>query len=92
MMADQSYQDILVDVLRTGVITSSDVESLSSIEEVPDETEVNDYKLIELSPLFLAMEDEPDQLERKLHGMAHEAIAEGDINKAWMIILAFNNE
>ena len=60
-------------------------------EEIPDETEVNEFKLLELSEIFLSLEDEPAELEVALHRQAQELLKENKLKEAWMTLLAFNN-
>jgi hypothetical protein len=52
---------------------------------------VNEYKLLELSDIFVTLEDEPAKLERALHERAKSLIANNDIEGAWMTLLAFND-
>lgn len=64
---------------------------LGRILELPDETEVNEFKLIDLSDLFISLEDEPEKLEIALHQKAQEYLRESKIEEAWKTLLAFNN-
>jgi len=73
------------------ILTGNDLGQLGNIEQLPNETEVNDYKLIELSEIFVKYEDEPHELEIKLHEHAHELLANGRVSEAWMTLMSFNN-
>ena len=64
---------------------------LAGVTELPNETDVNEYKLLELSEFFLTLEDEPAKLELTLHERAKQLIAENDITAAWLTLLAFND-
>jgi hypothetical protein len=64
---------------------------LGGIEILPDETEVNEFKLIELSELFMEFENDAPQLEQKLHLLAKQYLSENKLNEAWKTLLAFNN-
>ena len=61
------------------------------IVELPNETDVNEYKLIELSDLFISLEDKPTELEHELHTRSKELLKENKLDEAWMTLLAFNN-
>jgi hypothetical protein len=52
---------------------------------------VNEYKLLELSELFVSLEDDPAALEVALHQRAKELLAENKLEEAWMTLLSFNN-
>lgn len=85
------FDQLPMDVKKSSVLTGNDLGILASVEILPDETEVNEYKLIELSELFVSLEDEPLELEIKLHQRAKKLIAENKIEEAWLSLLAFNN-
>lgn len=72
-------------------LTGNDLGILGNVEHLPDETAVNDYRLVELSDLFVSLEDEPKKLEEELHKHAHQLLSEGKTEEAWMTLLAFNN-
>jgi len=79
------------DIRNSAILTGNDLGKLGNVESLPNETEVNDYKLIELSELFIELEDEQQVLEQKLHHVAKELLAEGKVNEAWKALLTFNN-
>lgn len=79
------------DFLSSTVLTGNDLGQLAGIEVVPDETEVNEYKLLELSDLFISLEDDPATLEIELHKRAQQLLAEHKLNEAWLTLLSFNN-
>ncbi|MGB0165593.1 MAG: flavin reductase family protein [Luteibaculum sp.] len=72
-------------------LTGNDLGMLGNVEQLPDETAVNDYRLVELSDLFVELEDEPKKLEEELHKLAHTMLEKGEIENAWKTLLAFNN-
>ena len=82
---------IPADIRNSNILTGNDLGMLGNVEEIPDETEVNDYKLMELSDLFMDHQDEAEILERKLHEMAHELLAQGKVTDAWKTLLTFND-
>ena len=53
------------DILNSKVLTGNDLGKLGGIEALPDETEVNEHKLVALSELFIDLEDQPSELEKK---------------------------
>lgn len=79
------------DIKNSAILTGNDLGQLAGIEEIPNETDVNEFKLIELSDLFVSLEDEPSELEKALHRRAQEYLKEDKLNEAWMTLLAFNN-
>jgi len=79
------------DIRNSNVLTGNDLGLLGNVESLPDETEVNEYKLIELADLFVELEDNPKVLEQKLHKIAKAFIAENKIHEAWKTLLTFNN-
>ena len=64
---------------------------MGGIEILPDETAVNDFKLIELSELFLEYEDDAVVLEKELYKVAKKYLLDENIEDAWKAILSFNN-
>lgn len=85
------FDGLPTDILKSSILTGNDLGQLAGIEELPNETDVNEYKLIELSDLFVSLEDEPIQLENALHTKAKELLKENKLEDAWMTLLAFNN-
>jgi flavin reductase (DIM6/NTAB) family NADH-FMN oxidoreductase RutF len=86
------YDQIPEDIKSSTILSANDLGKLAGIEELPDETEVNEYKLIELSELFVSLEDEPIKLEEELHKLAIVKLKENKIEEAWKALLAFNNQ
>ena len=80
-----------VEVINSKVLTGNDIGQLGGIEALPDETEVNDYKLTELIDLFVSLEDAPEKLETELHLRAKELLKENKLTEAWKTLLSFNN-
>jgi len=64
---------------------------LAGIEALPNETDVNEFKLIELSEYFVSLVDEPSILEKELHLLAKEKLNENKLEDAWKVLLSFNN-
>lgn len=85
------FDNIPKDILASTILTGNDLGQLGGIEEIPNETDVNEYKLIELSDIFIELEDKPAQLEIELHKKAKEHLAQNELKDAWMTLLAFNN-
>lgn len=85
------FDQLPKDILNSTVLSGNDLGQLAGIEVLPNETDVNEYKLIELSDLFVSLEDEPIQLEKALHAKAKELLNENKLEEAWMTLLSFNN-
>ena len=84
--------DALPDDIRDSkTLTGNDLGQLAGIEELPNETDVNEFKLLELSDLFVSLEDNPSELENELHTKAKALLNENKLEDAWMTLLAFNN-
>ncbi len=82
---------IPVDIQNSSLLSKNDLGQLGGIEELPNETDVNEYKLLELSDLFVSLEDEQTKLELELHKRAKELLTENKLDEAWMTLLSFNN-
>lgn len=85
------FDQLPKDIKASTVLTGNDLGHLAGIEELPNETDVNEYKLIELSELFVTLENEPTKLEESLHKRAKELLKENKLNEAWLTLLSFNN-
>jgi flavin reductase (DIM6/NTAB) family NADH-FMN oxidoreductase RutF len=79
------------DILQSSILTGNDLGHLAGIENFPDETAVNEYKLLELSDLFLSLEDDAKALEQALHLRAQQLLKENKLEEAWLSLLSFNN-
>ena len=85
------FDQIPNEILSSKYLSGNDLGKLAGIEFLPNETAVNDFKLIELSELFLDLEDDPIKLEWSLHEKAKEFLAVNDLEAAWKTLLSFNN-
>jgi flavin reductase (DIM6/NTAB) family NADH-FMN oxidoreductase RutF len=79
------------DIRKSQVLTGNDLGKLGNVENLPDETTVNEYKLTELSDLFVKLEDNPVELELELHKLAQQHLACNRVEEAWKTLLSFNN-
>lgn len=86
------YDAIPEDIKNSIILTGNDLGKLGGIEEIPNETDVNEYKLIELSDLFVSLEDDAAKLEVELHKLAQELLKNEKLEEAWKTLLAFNNQ
>lgn len=85
------YDALPKDILQSNILTGNDLGHLAGIENFPDETAVNEYKLLELSDLFLSLEDDAKALEQALHLRAQQLLKENKLEEAWLSLLSFNN-
>jgi len=85
------YDQLPQDFLQSDVLSKNLLARLAGIEEIPDETDVNEYKLMELSDLFLSLDDQPKELELALHKRAKFLLEENKLKDAWLTLLSFNN-
>lgn len=80
-----------VDLRFSKVLTGNHLGQLGNVEKLPDETTVNEYKLIELAELFIELENDAAALELELHRRAAALLDEGRVDEAWQTLLTFNN-
>lgn len=86
------YDNIPEDIRLSSILSGKDLSKLAGVLELPNETDVNDYKLIELSELFISLEDEPAKLEVELHKLAKQQLEDNQVETAWKTLLTFNNQ
>lgn len=85
------YDQIPLSIRNSSVLSGNDLGQLGGIEVLPEETDVNDFKLLELSDLFVTLSDQPQKLEEELHQLAKLFLNENKLKEAWMTLLAFND-
>ncbi len=85
------YDALPLDIKNSQLLSANDLGQLAGIEALPNETDVNEYKLLELSTLFLDLEHDATALEQALHQRAHELLAQNQLEEAWLTLLSFNN-
>ena len=85
------FDNIPEDILNSKILTGNDLGQLGGIEKLPNKTDVNDYKLMEMSDLFMEFEDDASKLETLLHEKAKELLKINKLEDAWKTLLTFNN-
>lgn len=85
------FDNIPDEILNSSILSGNDLGKLGGIEQLPNETEVNEYKLTDLSELFIEYEDNQKQLELILHQKAKSMLNKDLLEDAWKTLLAFNN-
>lgn len=85
------FDQLPADIRSSVILTGNDLGLLAGVESLPDETSVNEYKLLELSEIFISLENEPEKLELALHEHAQELLAGNKVHEAWLTLLAYNN-
>ena len=85
------FDELPNEILNSSILSGNDLGKLAGIETLPDETKVNDFKLIELSDVFLKYEDNASALETKLHQKAKDFLLNNELEAAWKTLLSFNN-
>ena len=85
------FDALPLDIKSSKVLSGNNLGHLAGIEKIPDETNVNEYKLLELSDLFVSLEDNPLALEEELHKRAKSLLDENKLEEAWLTLLSFNN-
>lgn len=85
------YDAIPADIRKSEILSANDLGQLGGIELLPDETEVNEFKLLELSELFVTLDEQPVELEKELHLLAKKFLSENKLKEAWLTLLSFND-
>ena len=85
------YDELPEDIKNSDVLTANNLGQLAGIESIPNETDVNEYKLIELSELFLSLEEDATQLEIEIHKRAKFLLEKNHLEEAWLTLLSFND-
>ncbi len=85
------FDNLPHDVKSSAVLSGNDLGLLAGVESLPDETKVNEYKLLELSEIFLSLDGKAEDLELALHQYAKSLLAENKIDEAWLTLLSFND-
>lgn len=79
------------DIRNSSILSGNDLGQLGNVELLPNETEVNEFKLTELSELFLQHENDAKALEKALHLQAKQYLAHGLVTEAWKTLLSYNH-
>ncbi len=85
------FDRIPKEVLNSTILSGNELGKLGGVEALPDETDVNEFRLIELSELFLEFEDNAKELEIALHKKAKYFLGKNQLEAAWKTLLSFNN-
>lgn len=78
-------------LLKSKVLTGNDLAILASATQLPDETSINEHKLLELHEVFIKYADDGVRLEYELHQIAKQYLAKNNVDLAWKTLLAFND-
>jgi len=76
--------------LKSDELTAKELSLLAQHDTLPNETEVNDFKLEELSAIFMEEQDDPSRLQKTLIACVKKTLSKKELKKAWMTLLAFN--
>ena len=85
------FDALPTDIRNSSILSGNDLGQLAGIEQLPNETDVNEYKLLELSELFLCLEEDAVQLEIEIHKRAQDLLKRNLLEEAWLTLLSFNN-
>lgn len=77
-------------IRNSAFLTGNNIGQLGNIEKLPDETSVNEYKLLSLSDIFMKYSNDKKELEKQLHLRAQELLSRNKVEEAWKTLLAFN--
>jgi flavin reductase (DIM6/NTAB) family NADH-FMN oxidoreductase RutF len=84
------FDQIPSDILKSQILSGNQLARLAGVIALPDETEVNEYKLTELADLFIEFDKNLDGLEQALHQRAAQLIECNEILNAWKTLLSLN--
>ena len=84
------YDAIPAFARESDVLNALEISVLAKESAFPDETMVNDYKLEDLSELFISYESDIKRLKAALLHHAKEQLALGKTQSAWCALLAYN--
>ena len=79
-----------IEVRNSTTLTGNELAQMGALLKMPDETDVNDFKLLELAELFMEHEDDGAALENAIHQHAKKCIAAGEVFDALKAVLTFN--
>lgn len=85
------FDQLPTDIKTSVILSGNDLALLASVEEIPDESAVNEFKLLELNEIFITLDNDPTKLELTLHEHAKELLSDNKVVEAWLTLLAFNN-
>jgi|TARA_B110000977_G_scaffold17984_1_gene21749 flavin reductase (DIM6/NTAB) family NADH-FMN oxidoreductase RutF len=85
------FDQIPNEILNSTILSGNDLGKLGGVEVLPDETEVNDFKLLEISDFFMEFEENAEALEIALHKKAKDFLDKNQLQAAWKTLLSFNN-
>ena len=79
------------DLKQSKILDANDLSLLEQLAVLPNETEVNDHKLLVLNDIFMEFEEDAAKLEEALHKIAKEKLMNNEVEEAWKTLLAFND-
>lgn len=85
------FDQLPEDIRQSPYLSIAELATLAGIEALPNETDVNEYKLLALSEFFVSLGNRPNELEKELHLLAKHKLNENKLEEAWMVLLSFNN-
>jgi flavin reductase (DIM6/NTAB) family NADH-FMN oxidoreductase RutF len=85
------FDALPTDIKTSRILAGNELAQLAGVESIPNETEVNEYKLTELADVFMEFEGRAAELEVQLHTLAKELLQQKKVVEAWMTLLSFNN-
>ena len=85
------FDQIPNEILNSTILSGNDLGKLGGVEVLPDETQVNDFKLLEISDFFMEFEENAEALEIALHKKAKDFLDKNQLQAAWKTLLSFNN-
>ncbi|HBH07121.1 MAG TPA: flavin reductase [Flavobacteriales bacterium] len=84
------FDQLPKEILESQILSGNDLAQLANCPEMPNESEVNEYKLLDISDIHLNFQDNPIELKTALHRHAKALLAEKKVDEAWKALLTFN--
>lgn len=82
---------IPMSIRESAILSGNNLGQLGNVETLPNETDVNEFKLTELADMFIEYEDDAAELEKSLHTKAKEYLSQNQVIEAWKTLLSFND-
>jgi len=79
------------EIRNSEILTGNNLGQLGNVETLPNETDVNEFKLTELADIFIEFENDAAHLEVALHQKAKAYLASNQVVEAWKTLLSFND-
>lgn len=78
------------EIRESKILSGNDLAQLANCPDMPNESEVNEYKLLDISDIHIKFQDNSEELRAALHQHAKALLSEKRVEEAWKALLTFN--